>query len=171
MCQPARAINQSYQPLPLVQQWGSLGCHRNRFKPGSLPLCCSLICPAPTPPQKTVTSRRLCCLTGILCRDEARERAHAAQTCIHSSCFLCFVLGLFVIPSFLSSPHAHLFPLSAPCHFPYLFLLSRSNVPIPLLLIYLSPHLPESHRIKRACQTIRRDICLRTRLQISSTQR
>lgn len=137
-------------------------------------LCCSLICPAPPPPEKAVTSRRLCCLTGILTTQRQGQGTGFTQPrhAFAGICFLCFVLGLFfVIPPFFSSPHAHLFPLSAPCHFSYLLPLSRSNVPILLLLLYLSPHLPESQRIKRACQTIRQDICLRTGLQISSTRR
>lgn len=62
-------IYQSYQSLTVVQQWGSLCYHRNRLKllclSVSLPDA-ALICQALQYPGNTMTSHRLCCLTGIL---------------------------------------------------------------------------------------------------------
>lgn len=110
-------------------------------------LRCSLICPAPPPPGRS--SDQPSSLLSNRDSDYAETRPGNGRMrprhAFAGSCFLCFVLGLFfVIPPFFPSPRARLFPLSAPCHFSYLLPLSRSNVPIPLLLLllYLSPPSP-----------------------------
>lgn len=147
MCQPAHTIKQSYQSLTSIQQWGSLCYHRNRIKLPCLPPRRSLICQAPLYPGNTMTSLRLCCLTGILTmqRQGWGTGAHSPDMLLQQLfSFLCsgFILCNPFVP--LLSLRLPLSPALSLSHiFSYLFILSSPNP----WFFYLPSSAPSSYKV------------------------
>lgn len=136
--------------------------------PASLPDA-ALICQAPLYPGNTMTSLRLCCLTGILTmqRQGWGTGTHSPDMLLQQLfSFLCsqFILCNPFFPHL--SPRLPL-PLSFLCQMQALYLFSPTPIPhsffSPSLSVSSLPSLRKSYQA--ACQIIRWDICLKTHLQ------
>lgn len=131
----------------------------------------ALICQALLYPGNTMTSLRLCCLTGIL-----TMQRQGWGTGAHSPDMLLQQLFSFLCSQFiLCNPFFPLLSLRLPLssvlslsntHSYLIYLFSLSPIPYSLfssLSLCLLPSLTKPYQA--ACQIIRQDICLKTHLQ------